>query len=201
MNGLTQTSLSSDTDLDFGAFTLPVCPPKQLPQDLFANLGEEEPAIVSDPEIINLPTSHQAFHELVDDEQYARSENPFPWPAKFCVDLVLGFISEEAVLAKYGVDEETYERFKRLPAFRRDLAMAMGTIREEGLTFKTKCRLFSEEYLTEIYQQMFDKSVGVSQRFTMFQQLVKLGGLEPEKEKTVVDQFANFPRVNIQINL
>lgn len=164
--------------------------------DILGDLTPENPVVV-------IPADHGRieYQEPSGSLNRAFPDNQFPWPPKLCIDFALGLEDEETILLRYGITPEEFNQIKHLDAFRRDLAQAAAAIREEGLTFKTKCKLFAEEYLEELYLQLFDKSLGASTRFDMFKKLVQLGGLEPKPEKADVNSFDNLPRVAIQINL
>ena len=157
-------------------------------QDDFHDLGGGEEAYI--------PMLPQVYSEEAPEEAKAMS----PWPPKLPLELALGAEKEEDIILRYNIPPERYLLFKQLPAFRRDLADAQKVVREQGLTFKLKCATMAEEFLEEIYLDIFDSRVGLGTKHDIFKTVTRLAELEP-KESKAVEQGLHAPTVNIQINL
>ena len=108
---------------------------------------------------------------------------PNPWDPRLVMDLALGLDTLEAILDRYELVQDDYDRLCEVPAFRRDLGVMMRELRENGVTFSRKAALQAESYLLDVDDMVQDKSVPASTRLTAIQWTAKMGKLEPREEK------------------
>lgn len=189
--------MRENSDFNFGFDTLPPAPPEAPPALTGSAVSILQDLLPVDP---MLPPAPQGFFDdLTVTPPVAHKEAFSLWPPRFPFDLAAGLQDEEEILQRHGIDRVDYERLKALPAFRKALAEAVGVLKEKGFGFKVKCRAIAEEYLEEIYTQLFDRDAGVGTRLELFKYLTKLGELEPEKQAAAPQQQGQM--VNIQINL
>lgn len=159
--------------------------PILAPEDaFFEDLGDSE---------VYLPMNPQ-------DEPFPVIKDPLsPWPPKLPLELALGDEDEDSILLRNNISPDQYEKFKTIPAFRRELAEAQKYIRENGLTFKIKCGRMAEEFLETLYLGFFEAKTGITTRHEIFKTITRLAELEPKPEKTQTQNQTQ--QVNIQINL
>lgn len=121
------------------------------------------------------------------------------WPAQFPVALALGVEEQADILTRFDISPERFEMLKPLPAFRKAVAEAQKEIREQGHTFKIKCKGIAEDFLDDLYLELQNPQVGLSTKVDVFKYLTRMGGLEPQAQ--VAGTQSSAPQVNIQINL
>lgn len=126
------------------------------------------PSDLDETEDVNLPT-------------HPRSPNP--WDPRLMVDLALAIDPLEAILERFSLTQDHYERLLRIPAFRRDLAMTMRELREDGIPFAKKAAVQAESYLLDVDEMVQDRSIAASTRLDAIKWTAKMGKLEPREEK------------------
>jgi hypothetical protein len=121
------------------------------------------------------------------------------WPAQLPVALALEVEDTPSILDRFGITPERFELLRPLPAFRKAVAEAQRDVREQGHTFKLKCKGIAEDFLDSLYVELQNPQVGLSTKVDVFKYLTKMGGLEPQV--AAVSAQSNAPVVQIQINL
>lgn len=121
------------------------------------------------------------------------------WPAQLPVALALEVEDIPSILDRFGITPERFELLRPLPAFRKAVAEAQRDVREQGHTFKLKCKGIAEDFLDTLYHELQNPQVGLSTKVDVFKYLTKMGGLEPVA--AVASTQSNMPVVQIQINL
>jgi len=120
-----------------------------------------------------------------------------PWDPRLILDLALSIESTEQILERYAVSEQEYDAFLKMPAFRRDLALTMKEVRENGLSFKHKARVQAESYLEVLDQLVYSESTPSGVRLDGIKQAVTWANLIPKDEK---GEAQSQSQINIQIN-
>lgn len=149
------------------------------------------------PDADGLIPSDYARREALGLSDDRRSPNP--WDPRMIVDLALNIEPLGSILECYGVDQATYDHLCTVPSFRRDLAVTMRELRENGLSYAKKAAVQAESYLLDVDEMIQDKSVPSSTRLSAIQWVTKMGRLEPREEK-VDAGGASGTTVNLQIN-
>ena len=124
--------------------------------------------------------------------------NVNPWDPRLVLDLALAIEDTEPILYRYDLTEGDYDALMRTPAFRRDLALTMREVRENGLSFKHKARIQAESYLEVLDQLVYSAATPASTRLDGIKQAVTWGALVPKESKDGDGQQAQA--INIQIN-
>lgn len=125
----------------------------------------------------NLPTQ---FMDLTADPA------SLGWPPSLPFDLALSQQPVREICAAYSIDRFEYERLKNDPAFRRAVAEATETLKEEDCApFKLKARAQSEELLKTswalIHKPLDQVSASVKAQLIMF--TVRCAGLDASVEQ------------------
>jgi hypothetical protein len=120
------------------------------------------------------------------------------WPPTLPVELALRTATPKQIKEAYGYTDDQWELLRRHPAFLKDLAAAVEMIRKEGVSFKMKARLQSEELLGTAYKMIHDKTgeVPPAVQADLLKFIVKVAGLDASK-----DQAANQPGAGFSINI
>jgi hypothetical protein len=122
------------------------------------------------------------------------------WPPTLPVELALRTATPQQIKDSYGYSDDQWERLRQHPAFLKDLAAAVEMIRKEGMSFKMKARLQSEELLGRAWKMIHDTSgeVPPSVQADLLKFVVKAAGLDASKEQAA---SAAGPGLSININL
>ena len=141
-----------------------------------------------------LPTSFHDYHE-----DPPKLKHLSEWPAQFPVALAMQVEDVPAILARFEITPERFELLKPLPAFRKAVAEAQRDVREQGHTFKLKCKGIAEDFLDNLYLALQDSTVGLSTKVDVFKYLTKMGGLEPVPVPATAASSAVAVQININI--
>lgn len=202
---MTATISNAWEDLDFGfdeptpslASTVPASfrPPQVLELDAY---DEPKPQHQTPPKIYSDLADGETF-TLAIEEGRSPARHLSEWSPQLPLALAMDVEDEDAILARFDLSREKYELLKPLPAFRKALAEAQKSLREQGHTFKIKCAGIAEEFLDQLYLELYDPGVGLTTKIDVVKWMTKMGGLEPAPVKEAAG--SNAPQVNIQINL
>jgi len=141
-------------------------------------------------------TGHQFvdYHDETPSKKYLSE-----WPAQFPVALAMEVEDLPAILARFEITPERFELLKPLPAFRKAVAEAQRDVREQGHTFKLKCKGIAEDFLDNLYHELQNPQVGLSTKVDVFKYLTKMGGLEPVPVPATAASSAVAVQININI--
>lgn len=119
------------------------------------------------------------------------------WDPRLILDLAFAIDPLEEVLPRYGLSTREFDRLSKVPAFRKELALTLRDIRENGLTFTKKAKVQAESYLEVLDEIVHDNETPASVRLEAIRSTVKWGNLEPRDDKK---DDTNATTVNVQIN-
>lgn len=122
------------------------------------------------------------------------------YPPTLPVELALRTAPVADICAAYGIDREQWETLKQDPVFRHELAVAVEMVKKEGMSFKLKARLQSEELLKTSWKMIHSPSdeVPPSVKADLLKFTVRAAGLDGSNDKTQANNANNF---QININL
>lgn len=97
-------------------------------------------------------TLHQEASQvkaLRDFNSYARDHDPakVAWPATLPIELALKTATPVELRAHYGYSDEEWQALRENPVFIKELTDACELMKQEGMSFKMKCRLQAEAML------------------------------------------------------
>ena len=121
-----------------------------------------------------------------------------PWDPRLLLDLAIAVEPLAHILPRYGLDEHAYSLLLDNQLFRKELAMMMRDVQENGATFKAKSRIQAEGYLPVIDELIYSQETPSSIRLQAIQSVVKWGDLEPRPSTQKDD--GPVQNLNIQIN-
>ena len=107
-----------------------------------------------------------------------RPEDPsdLGYPATFPIELALKVDTPRRICEGYGIDEERWRVLRCDPGFQRDLASAVEMVKKEGVSFKLKAQLQSEELLKTSYRMARDIDTPASVRADLIKFTIKCAG-------------------------
>jgi len=197
----------NNEDFEVGEFSLPQeeASPRALPMPQFLYEGgsaaslEHKSADLYDDSGGRCVSAARGEISLDQNRPRPTRQSPNPWPPQLTLDLALGMESLEDILASHGLSQAHYDRLITVPSFRRELAVAMREMRENGVSFSRKAAAQAESYLFNVDDIVHDMDVPASTRLAAIQSVVKWGRLEPKDEKGD-NNGNNGTTVNLQIN-
>ena len=129
----------------------------------------------------------------------SKAVNPInKWDPRLILDLAVGVDPVESILARYGLTRDAYERLLESRLFKRELAVMIRDVQENGASFKAKARIQAESYLPILDAMVDDQTVAASVRLQAIRDVVRWGELEPKKD--VVKDEGPAQQVLVQIN-
>jgi len=120
------------------------------------------------------------------------------WDPRLILDLALGVEDLDTVLPRYNLTFDDYETLAHSPIFRRELALTIRDVRENGLPFKAKARVQAEAYLEVLDELVYSDGTPASTRLEAIKSTVAWGGLIPKESKE--ENAGNATNINVQIN-
>ena len=120
------------------------------------------------------------------------------WDPRLVLDLALGVEDLDTVLPRYNLTFDDYETLAHSPIFRRELALTIRDVRENGLPFKAKARVQAEAYLEVLDDLVYSDGTPASTRLEAIKSTVAWGGLIPKESKE--ENQGNATQINVSIN-
>jgi hypothetical protein len=99
------------------------------------------------------------------------------------IEVVLKTASIKDICAAYGLDRDEWEALRADPVFRADVARVQAEVQKDGVSFKMKARLQSEQLLQSAWNIIHntDGAVPPSVKADMIKAVWRVAGLEPTK--------------------
>ena len=121
------------------------------------------------------------------------------YPPTLPVEIVLQTASLKEICQSYGITKLEWDELRVREDFRADVARYKELVKTEGMSFKLKAMLQSEELLKTSWQMIHknDGSVPASVRADLIKATWRIAGLEPDKNSGA----AGGTSLQIQINL
>jgi hypothetical protein len=166
-------------DFAFDGLEVGVCPPDTA-VDLPA-CGSPVPHFFSEAPVAVRPSSKTS-----------------PWDPRLVVDLALEIDAIPTILERYGLTEDAFNTLSEVPAFRRELALTMREVREDGLSFASKARVQAETYLEELDRMVYAPDTPAGVRLDCIKSVVTWGRLLPQEAK---QDTTNATQVVVNINI
>lgn len=128
-----------------------------------------------------------------------RPENPadLGYPPTLPIEVAMQTAPIEEICKAYNLSSEQWEELQNMPRFVADLAAARDMLKKEGMSFKIKARLQSEELLKTSWRMIHDPTgeVPPNVKADLLKFTVRCAGLEGDPKS------ANAGASNFQINI
>jgi len=121
------------------------------------------------------------------------------YPPTLPVEIALRTAPLPDICAAYGISHDEWLVLKSDPVFLKDLATAVELVKKDGMSFKLKAKLQSEELLKTSWKMIHsnNEDVPASVRADLLKFTVRAAGLAEPADKT----GANANNLQININL
>ena len=120
------------------------------------------------------------------------------YPPTLPIEVALRTAPDDAIREAYEFTPLQWASLKRSETFRRDLEAARDMLRTDGMSFRAKARLQSEELLTTSWKMIHDLAVPATVRADLIKFTVRAAGLEA---KGADGDDKNRPALSISINM
>lgn len=124
--------------------------------------------------------------------------NPNLWDPRLVLDLAVGVDGLEEILTRYGLTTYEFELLSKTQAFRRELALTIRDVRENGVPFASKARVQAEAYLEVLDRMVHDDTTPASVRLEAIRSTVLWGKLLPKEDKA--QDTTNATQINVNIS-
>ena len=121
------------------------------------------------------------------------------YPATLPVEIALRVAPLRDICASYNIAHDEWLLLKEDPVFQRDLAAAVELVKKDGMSFRLKAKLQSEELLKTSWKMIHsqNEAVPASVRADLLKFTVRAAGLAEPAEKAGAN--ANNLQINIQL--
>ena len=122
------------------------------------------------------------------------------WPPALPLEIALREHTPTQVCQAYGLDRDDWDRLRYDPLFVAELKRCVTELQKDGMRFRIKARLQSEELLKKSWEMIHDSydKVPAAVKADLIKHTIKAAGLDASKEQA---QGAGLNPLNIQINL
>ena len=121
------------------------------------------------------------------------------WPATLPLEVALKSHDLGDVLEAYGITPERWQTLKVDPLFVADVQFYHDELKKDGMSFKLKARLQSEELLKTAWKMIHDAVTPAAVRADMLKFVVRVAGLDASKDGPA--SMGNVMGLQININL
>lgn len=132
-----------------------------------------------------------------------RPEDPseIGYPPTLPIEIALRVAPLPDICKAYSISKEEFDELRRDPVFLADLKRAVEMVKKDGMSFKLKAQLQSDELLKTSWKMIHDLSGDVppSVKADLLKFTIRAAGLDGSKDPAAAQ--ANAPRLSIQINL
>jgi len=133
--------------------------------------------------------------------QTLRPDNPadMGYPATLPIEVALRTAPINRICEAYGLSREDWEELRHNPLFIRDVEAALTELKKDGMSFRMKARLQSEELLKQSWRMIHASSdeVPPSVKADLIKFTIRAAGLEADSKSNA--QATNNLQININL--
>lgn len=111
---------------------------------------------------------------------YQTPDNPaeLGWPATFPIEVALRVAPIKEICEAHGIDRQEWDRMRVDPGFQSVLAGYVDLLKKEGMSFKLKAQIQSEELLKTSWELIHGKDTPPVVKADLIKHTVKVAGLD-----------------------
>lgn len=121
-------------------------------------------------------------------------------PPQLVWECAAGLEDPDAIAARFDFSGQKWERLKQWPPFVHAVQNQRAEFDRNGMTFRLKAGLMAEEMMTQMFKQAISHDSSILQKLSVFNSLVDVAGLKPDKKAVDVNAQA-APKFSITINI
>jgi hypothetical protein len=132
-----------------------------------------------------------------------RTDDPaeLGWPPTLPIEVALKTASVKEICEAYGLSRDDWEKLRHDPVFIAEVAEANEALKKEGMSFRMKARLQSEELLKTSWKMIHAPSdeVPPAVKADLIKFTIKAAGLSEEKAAASTGQVGTALQININL--
>jgi hypothetical protein len=121
------------------------------------------------------------------------------YPATLPLELALRVATPKKICEAYGISRSEFEVLAQNPTFVEDLRRARELVRKEGMSFKLKAMLQSDELLKTSWRMIHNNALPATVRADLIKFTVRVAGLDASKDQGAGGE--DKPTFSITVNL
>ena len=118
------------------------------------------------------------------------------YPPTLPIEIALRTGTTKEICEAYNIDRVRWDELRQDPAFIADVHAAQEALRKDGMSFRMKAQLQSEELLKTSWKIIHDAEMPANVRADLIKFTIRAAGLDGSK-----DQAANQQTTALQINI
>lgn len=123
------------------------------------------------------------------------------YPPTLPIEVALKTASIKEICEAYGLSKTEWDQLRADPVFIAEVAAAVEALKKEGMSFKMKARLQSEELLKTSWKMIHAPSdeVPASVKADLLKFTVRAAGLDGSKDQAAANTLQNALSININL--
>jgi len=121
------------------------------------------------------------------------------YPATLPLELALRIATPKKICEAYGISKPEFETLCRNPTFIEDMKRARELVRREGMSFKLKAMIQSDELLKTSWGMIHNAALPATVRADLIKFTVRVAGLDASKDQG--GDGADKPTFSTTVNL
>lgn len=128
-----------------------------------------------------------------------RDPASLPYPPTLPVEIALRQASVKVICEAYGIDQVEWDRLRHDPLFQQDVKSWVEELKKDGMSFKMKARLQSEELLKTTWKMIHDESGDVppNVKADLAKFTIRAAGLDGSKDQMAVANATAALQINL----
>ena len=122
-------------------------------------------------------------------------------PPQLVWECAAGLEDPAVIASRFGFEGEKWERLAAWQPFINAVTQQRAQFDKEGITFRLKAGLMAEQMMDQMFKQAVSNDSTILQKLSVFQSLVDVAGLKPEKKAANAADPNAAPRFSITINI
>jgi hypothetical protein len=120
-------------------------------------------------------------------------------PPQLVWECAAGLEDPVLIAARFGFEGDKWERLSQWPPFITAVQAQRAEFDRSGITFRLKAGLMADEMMSQMFKQAISNDSTILQKMSVFNSLVDVAGLKPDKKQAEVSTNA-APKFSITIN-
>lgn len=145
--------------------------------------------------------AHAEYSEFALAKQAQEPHHTLEVPAQLVWECAAGVEDPAIVAARFDFTGDKWERLSQWPPFIQAVQRQKAEFEREGVTFRLKAGLMAEQVMDQMFKQAVGTDSTLLQKLSVFNALVDVSGLKPDKKSAQQADASAAPRFSITINI
>jgi hypothetical protein len=145
--------------------------------------------------------THAEYNEFALSPQAMEAHHTLDVPAQLVWECAAGVEDPTVVAERFGFEGDKWARLSQWPPFIQAVQRQRAEFEREGVTFRLKAGLMAEQVMDQMFKQAVGTESSILQKLSVFNALVDVSGLKPEKKGAQQADAGAAPRFSITINI